>query len=332
MTRILIAALSLLVASLPASMMSVQQSPTQAPTFRTGVRTVAIYATVSDTAGRLVPDLDRGAFRILDNGRPADITVFSNEVQPITVAIMLDMSNSMVTRVLRVRDSTSRFVDAMTAGDRARVGTFGAEVAVSPVLTGDKDLLKRVLREELWPGGPTPLWRALLAGMTSLEAEAGRRVVLVLTDGNDADISPSPPTAKDVKRRAVSGEFMVYAIGMERPTGGAGRPATTSGVQTGMFPKSGASGATSLGWMFTGGLSAEIVDVVEETGGGHFELQSEADLGDTFVRVAEELRHQYLLGFSPTSLDGRTHKLEVQVTRAGCKARARKSYVAEEER
>jgi Ca-activated chloride channel family protein len=329
----LIAAMCLLVVPLAAGIVPGRQPALQQhPTFRTGVRTVAIYATVSDAEGRLVPDLDRGAFRIIDDGRPAEITVFSNEAQPITVAILLDMSNSMIARVIRVRDSTDRLVDAMIAGDRARIGTFGSEVALSPLLTGDKGTLKRVLREELWPGGPTPLWRALLAGMTSLEAEAGRRVVLVLTDGNDADISSSPPTAKDVKRRAVSGEFMVYAIGMERPTGGAGGPATTSGVQTGMVPKSGAGGATSLGWMFPGGLSREMVDVVEETGGGHFELQSGADLGDTFVRVAEELRHQYLLGFSPASLDGKTHKLEVQVTRAGCKARARKSYVAEEER
>jgi hypothetical protein len=81
-----------------------------------------------------------------------------------------------------------------------------------------------------------------------------------------------------------------------------------------------------------GGLSREIIDVVEETGGGHFELKSNDDLGDTFARVAEELRHQYLLGFSPASLDGKVHKLEVQLTRPGCRVRARKSYVAQGER
>ncbi len=72
--------------------------------------------------------------------------------------------------------------------------------------------------------------------------------------------------------------------------------------------------------------------MVEETGGGHFEIKSDDDLGNTFARVAEELRHQYLLGFSPASLDGKTHRLEVQVTQPGCKVRARKSYVAQREK
>jgi hypothetical protein len=58
-------------------------------TFRTGVRTVAVYATVSDREGRLVPDLDRAAFEIRDNGQPEPVTVFSNESQAITVAVML---------------------------------------------------------------------------------------------------------------------------------------------------------------------------------------------------------------------------------------------------
>jgi len=318
--------------------LAVRPPATQQPTFRAGVRTVALYATVSDKEGRLVPDLPQDAFRILDDGRPAAITVFSNDVQPITVAIMLDMSNSMTGRVIRVRDSAERFIEAIAPGDRARLGTFGWEVAISPWLTDDKTVLRRVLHEELWPGGGTPLWRALLAAMTSLDAETGRRVVLVLTDGNDSDVTrlgTSRPTSKDVKRRAVRDAFTIYAIGMERaagsdPTGGASRTTSggiASGVVLGQFPKNQPSGG-----VYSGGLSDEIVEVVEETGGGHFELAREADLGDTFARVAEELRHQYLIGFSPAALDGKTHKLELRVTRPGCTARARKSYVAEGER
>jgi len=284
----------------------------QQPTFRAGVRTVGVYATVSDRDGHLVADLPQDAFRILDDGRPTPITVFSNDVQKITVAVMLDMSDSITARVIRVRDATELFIEAIAPGDRVRIGTFGWEVAISPLLTDDKTVLYRVLHEELWPGGGTPLWRALLAAMTSLRSEAGRRVVLVLTDGIDADatvVSGARPTAADVKQRAVREGFMVYAIGMEPP------------------PVAGAASGA-----YIGGLSDEIVKVVEETGGGHFALAREADLGDTFARVAEELRHQYLIGFSPAALDGRTHKLELQVTRPGCTARGRKSYVAEAER
>ena len=68
--------------------------------------------------------------------------------------------------------------------------------------------------------------------------------------------------------------------------------------------------------------------LAEDTGGGYFELKKTADLGETFTRVAQELHSQYVLGFSPETLDGKVHKLEVRVKKAGMNARARKTYVA----
>ena len=66
----------------------------------------------------------------------------------------------------------------------------------------------------------------------------------------------------------------------------------------------------------------------EETGGGHFELKRNADLATTFAQVADELHHQYAIGFSQSALDGLTHRLEVRLTNRALVARARKSYVA----
>jgi Ca-activated chloride channel family protein len=68
--------------------------------------------------------------------------------------------------------------------------------------------------------------------------------------------------------------------------------------------------------------------LAEDTGGGYFELKKTADLNETFTRVAQELHSQYVLGFSPETQDGKVHKLEVRVKKAGMTARARKSYVA----
>ena len=68
-----------------------------------------------------------------------------------------------------------------------------------------------------------------------------------------------------------------------------------------------------------------------ETGGGYFDLKKDADLNAAFTRIAQELRSQYLLGFSPASLDGKVHKLEVRVKRLGLKTRSRRSYVASAE-
>jgi hypothetical protein len=68
--------------------------------------------------------------------------------------------------------------------------------------------------------------------------------------------------------------------------------------------------------------------LADATGGGYFELLHTADLNTTFTRVADELHRQYVLGFSPAALDGRTHALDVRVKVEGMSARARKSYVA----
>jgi VWFA-related protein len=263
-------------------------------------------ATVSDGAGRFATNLTREDLRILDNGRPVEISIFSSEVQPITVAVMLDMSGSMASRFLRVRASTLHFIDALLPHDRATIGTFGSEVFVSPLLTGDKAVLKRVVEEELWPGGGTPLWAAVDEAMTALSNETGRRIVLTLTDGRDSGGQlrrpvranermemtkwPGDPNFGKVRKRAVERAFMVYAIGME------GR-----------------------------GLDSGIVGLADETGGGHFQLQRGADLTATFTRVADELRRQYLLGFVPATLDNKLQARR-QVTGRGHTVRARKNY------
>ena len=67
----------------------------QQGTFKGGVRTVAVYATVTDSGGRLVPDLTLGDFEVQDNGKPQEISVFASDIQPITVVLLLDRSGSM---------------------------------------------------------------------------------------------------------------------------------------------------------------------------------------------------------------------------------------------
>jgi VWFA-related protein len=68
--------------------------------------------------------------------------------------------------------------------------------------------------------------------------------------------------------------------------------------------------------------------IADETGGGYFELQKTTDLAPTFTRVAHELHSQYVLGFTPTQLDGKIHKLAVRMKQPGMTARARRSYLA----
>ena len=68
--------------------------------------------------------------------------------------------------------------------------------------------------------------------------------------------------------------------------------------------------------------------MADETGGGYFELTKTAELAPTFTRVAQELHSQYVLGFTPTTLDGKVHKLAVRMKQPGMTARARRSYLA----
>jgi Ca-activated chloride channel family protein len=260
------------------------------PVFQSAARTVELHATVRSADGRLVPDLPREAFTVLDNGRQVEVTVFSKDPQPITVALLIDMSGSMQQHFLRVRAATREFIKALHSTDRARIGTFGEEVALSPHLTGDKALLTRVLEEETWPGGGTPMWSAAYDAMTSLDNQAGRRVILILTDGV---ANPQDRSAVEIQSRAINEGFMVYAIGVEGT-----------------------------------GLDPILKDMTDYTGGGYFELGAADDLASTFARVVDELRHQYVLGFTPTALDGRRHRLDVKLASPGAKARARRYYVA----
>ena len=325
----------------------------QQATFKDVVRTVAVYATVTDAGGRLVPDLKREDFQVDDNSKPQQLTVFANEVQPITVVMMLDRSVSMRRNFELVEKAAEKFVDELGPGDKARIGSFSNRIQVDPrTFTSDHGELIEILRSELQEEGPTPLWNAVNVGITALLHEEGRRVVLVFTDGVDAPFNPGPNSSslKDVMKRAEEENVMVYAIGLAgvngggyggRPGGGGGRGGYGGGGRGGY----GGGGRGGLGGFGGGGRGGRgfgggapdkpdpgLAKIAAETGAGYFELTNTADLASTFKRVAEELHHQYLLGFAPTLLDGKTHRIDVHIKNTEMTIRARKTYLAAVER
>jgi VWFA-related protein len=293
----------------------------QQPPFTTGTRTVAVFATVADAHGRLVPDLDRGDFAVDDNGKRQALTLFSNDVQPITVVLLLDRSNSMAPNFDLEEKAAEAFVRQMAIEDKARIGSFSTRVQVDPPeFTADHEALTKILRTQLQRAGPTPLWNAVNAGIDDLLLEQGRRVVLVFTDGVDSPMNfeKHNKSLKDVMKRAEDENIMVYAIGL----------AGENGMPTTGFMLPGQRG---------GHLALERPDeglpkIAAATGGGYFELSSPINLAGTFARVADELHHQYALGFTPEALDGKTHTLTVRVDKPQLTVRARKSYVAARER
>jgi VWFA-related protein len=294
--------------------------------FRSGANTVAVFTTVTDSAGRLVPNLTKEDFAIYDNGKLQPITLFETETQPLRIAIMLDRSGSMKENFRFVAAGAEELVKRLLAADKARIGTFASKIELAPPeFTNDRKALIDILRGELQPDGPTPLWNAANYAMKELVGQDGRKVVLLFTDGVDAPLNfkTNNVSVMDVVERATREDTMVYAIGLEGRMPFGRRQSPLPGSATGGF----GGGGFGSGNM-TQRPDPGLPKIAEETGGGYFELTRADDLGSTFARVVDELHQQYAIGFEPTKLDGKTHDLEIKLKTRGLKARARKSYVA----
>ena len=274
----------------------------QQPTFRSGSRVVPSYVTVTDGTNRLVTDLTREDFEILDNGQPQELTVFDNEVRPFTAVVMLDTSISMTNRLKDLYAGAEQFLLRLMPHDKASVGGFNDKIEFATGFSSDRMSLVSALKD-LDFGNQTRLYDAVHASLDQLEKIEGRKVILLFTDG--ADFGSRLGSGKALER-ARDGEVMIYGIGLE----------------TEFF--NGQSVVRSK-------PDSILNRFANETGGGFFDLKKNADLGASFTRIAQELRSQYLLGFSPAALDGKLHKLEVRVKRPGLKARSRRSYVASAE-
>ncbi len=272
--------------------------------FRSTPRTeVPIYATVIDSAGRLVPDLERADFTVLDEGKPVELTQFSNDSQPFTAVVMLDTSASMTGNLELLNRAAEQFLIRLLPVDKAQVGAFNDKIQLSGKFTNDRDALVDAL-DDLQFGNPTRLNDAVGTSLDALRGTDGRRVVLLFTDGEDTS---SKTPFRVVLERARNEEVMVYAIGLESEFFNGGRLQRTR-------------------------PSRDLRRIADETGGGYFELKQSAELASTFTRVAQELRSQYLLGFAPATLDGKVHRLEVRTRRPNTTVRARKSYLATPDR
>jgi len=275
--------------------------PQQQPTFKSGTRTVPVYASVFDAEGRLVPGLEQADFEIYDNGKKQTLTIFDNKPIPFAAALTLDSSISMEMNLPFMQDAAVQFVIRLAPDDRCIVGFFNSKINFSPELTNDRDSLISYIRNNMTRGNSTRLWDGVDAAMDQLKDETTRRVVVALTDGDD--LGASERNYGEILERAQREDVMLYTIGIESYYHNGER------------------------WTLSR-PGAPFRRLASETGGGFFELKKSAELNSTFTRVIQELHSQYVLGFSPQVLDGKSHKLEVRLAKPGLKARARASYIA----
>ena len=271
----------------------------QGPTFKSGTQVVSLFVTVADAQRRLVAGLTQEEFEVHDNEKPQPIVFFQNEIQPITVVVMLDTSGSMTLTLDLLRQAAEQFIIRLLPADKGRVGAFNDKIQFSSRFTGDRDQLVTDVKN-LDYGNGTRLWDAVGASLDELKGIDGRRVVLVFTDGDDTSSRIGLGT---VVERARAEEVMIYAIGLESNYFNGQSMVRTK-------PDSG------------------LRKIADETGGGYFELKKTSELASTFTKVAQELHSQYVIGFTPTQLDNRVHKLAVKMKQPGMTARARRSYLA----
>jgi Ca-activated chloride channel family protein len=275
----------------------VSQGTPQQPVFRGGTQTVPVYVTVTDKSGRLVTDLTKDDFEVRDSGKPQPITVFENTPQPIRLIVMIDVSGSMAGYLPLLRTGAMELFKRLLPDDLARVGWIGDQITISPTFINDPNQLQAALPTEI--SGSTPLWKALDQAISAFEGVQGRRVILVLSDGVNAHLSLRQFHPLEVIDRAEREDIMIYAIGLAPRTAELlSRP------------------------------DPQLAETALATGGGYSELRPRDNLGVEFARIADELHRQYLIGFRPTALDGKLHKIEVRTRNGDLKPRARKSYLA----
>jgi hypothetical protein len=158
-------------------------------------------------------------------------------------------------------------------------------------------VLRRVLKEEVWPGeGGNQVGTAVDRAITILQHQPGKRVIVVVGDDRPESCELEDPCVRDdrARSRALEEEVVIHGVRIgTRPT------------QITAYP---------------------VERMADVTGGGYMRLDERAGLESTMKAVAEELRHEYLIGFKPNIRDNRSHAVTVQVTRPGLVTRARRTF------
>ncbi len=259
--------------------------------FTSGVNVVEVYAAVVDRDGRPVTGLPREAFTVLEDGQPQTISTFTEGEFPLSVAIAVDRSFSMNGAELATAKAAAQaFLSALRPEDQATVIAIGSSVETVAPLSADRRAQQQAI-DALQPWGTTELHDAVIASIDAIQTAQGRRALLLLSDGTDRY---STASTSDALERARHSDVMVYpfALGPARPPLFAELAALTGGRS--LFPRN-AEQATDGAWA-----------------------------------VADELRHQYLLGYTPGRAPSRGEQqwrsITVRVDRPNATVRARDGY------
>ncbi len=259
------------------------------------VNRVILWVTVTGKKDALITDLDKKNFQVLEDGKEQRIIDFYLEDRPISMAILLDTSGSMQESMEEVHSAAGSFLETLRPEDQALVIDFDERVFLIQDLTSDHDALREAVTSTE-PIGGTALYDAFHAAYRKLRGIEGRKAIVLLSDGAD---TASQFGHKRVLEEAKANNIMIFAIG--------------------------------LGGGFNSTLDRNVLqEFAGVTGGRAFFVNKAKDLAGVYQRIAEELRTQYYLTYSPgvTEWDGHWVKLKVASDVPGHKVRARKGFFA----
>jgi len=249
------------------------------------VNMVLVPMTVTDPMNRLVTGLERENFYITDNNVPQTIKTFATQDAPLTIGIVFDLSGSMGSKFLRARKALSEFLRTCNPQDEFFVVGFNDRPAVIVDYTSDVDDVEARM-VMLRPENRTALIDAVYLGVNKLKtAKYERKALLIISDGGD---NRSRYTDGELRRAVRESEVQIYSIG----------------IFDAFAPTQEEREGPEL-----------LRDISEATGGRVFPVVDLQDLSDVAQKISQELRNEYVIGYTPTDAkrDGTWRKLKVRL-------------------
>jgi len=285
------------------------------PKFRIGVNVdlVTIYASAVDRNNHFVSGLERGQFRVLEDGVEQKIESFVQEDVPISMGIVLDLSGSMRGKIEQVNRAALAFIQAGNPGDEFFLIGFNDDVELLQDYTGDIDEISDALENTVVAGG-THLYDAVYLGVEKAQAGSrSKKALVVITDGDD---KASYYSLKELISKIRESNVQVFCVGLLDD-----------------MPKKG---------IFSRWSNSEekkyhdaLASISEETGGNAFFLRESTGIRGIVDEIARDLRGQYSIGYfsSNTARDGTYRTVKIELTgnkTGGMKIRHRRGYSAPE--
>jgi len=289
--------------SIAAAAMAAAQSPPQGdlPVFHAGKQLVNLYASVADSKGKLISDLPKSAFKVYENGVEQQISLFHPEDVPVSMGILIDNSGSMKDKREKVAAAALDLVKASNPQDEVFIESFNDKWILEQEFTGDIKKLEAAL-DNIETKGATALYDAIHLGIDHVKkGKRDKKVILVITDGND---TYSEETLEQLVREAKQSDgILIYSIGILSEEAPHDRKSAQRALKA----------------------------LAESSGGLDYYPKNLAEIDQIIPQMAREIRHQYLLAYTPVNdaLDGSYRQIKVTVTAPGKPlARTRNGYYA----